>query len=85
MKKNDHNSLKKLQTLLDVLNKNQRGLTIQNMMNITEYARNTVKTYLNLLVWSNQVEERIYGHNVKVYFAEVKKLRLPKHLQMMIK
>lgn len=54
------------------LAQNNTGLTIQQLMNITELARGTVKTYLEELIRMGRVHEQAYGQNTKVYFINGK-------------
>lgn len=64
-----------MQRIIDELNKNKRGLTIINLMGKTKFARGTIKTHLDILQYTEQVEEIKYAQNVKVYFANVKKVK----------
>lgn len=48
--------------------KNSKGLTIQQIMEITNLARGTVKTYLDELIRMGRVHEEEYGQNTKVFF-----------------
>ena len=47
---------------------NSRGLTIQQIIDTTELARGTVKTYLDELIRMGRVHEEEYGQNTKVFF-----------------
>ena len=64
-----------MQLVLDCLNKHQRGFIIKQMINEMGVHRNTITPALKVLVYTNQVEEIIYGQNTKVYFANVKKIK----------
>jgi predicted transcriptional regulator len=44
------------------------GLTIQQIMDSTNLARGTVKTYLDELIRMGRVHGEVYGQNTKVYF-----------------
>lgn len=63
-----------MQVILDQLNRNKRGMTIKNIMDSTKLARGTIKSLLDILVYTSQVDEIKYNQNVKVYFANVKKV-----------
>jgi DNA-binding transcriptional regulator GbsR (MarR family) len=47
---------------------NKSGLTIQQLMEKTDLARGTVKTYLDELKRIGRVHEEEYGQNTKVFF-----------------
>lgn len=47
---------------------NNKGLTIQQIIDLTNLARGTVKTYLDELIRMGRVHEEEYGQNTKVYF-----------------
>ena len=68
-------NFKFMQKVVDELNKSPRGLTIQNLMDNTKLARGTIKPLLDILVYTSQVDEVKYNQNVKVYFANVKKIK----------
>lgn len=51
-----------------VLVKNRSGLTIQQIIDSTNLARGTVKSYLDELIRMGRVHEEAYGQNTKVYF-----------------
>lgn len=63
-----------MQEIIDSLNKNPKGMTIQNLMNSTKLARGTIKNHLDILTYTSQIEEIKYNQNTKVYFAKVKKV-----------
>ncbi|MBU0459199.1 MAG: winged helix-turn-helix transcriptional regulator [Nanoarchaeota archaeon] len=48
--------------------KNSKGLTIQQIMEMTDLARGTVKSYLDELIRMGRVHEEEYGQNTKVFF-----------------
>lgn len=68
-------NFKFMQKIVDELNKSKRGLTIQNLMDNTKLARGTIKPLLDILVYTSQVDEVKYNQNVKVYFANEKKIK----------
>ncbi|KKL68048.1 hypothetical protein LCGC14_2128910 [marine sediment metagenome] len=68
-------NIKFMQKILGDLNNHPRGRTIKNIMDSTKLARGTIKPLLDILVYTSQAEERIYGQNVKVYFANVKRVK----------
>ena len=45
-----------------------KGSTIQNLIDKTKYARGTIKTYLMVLCFNKKIEEICYNQNTKVYF-----------------
>ncbi|MBI1936201.1 winged helix-turn-helix domain-containing protein [Candidatus Woesearchaeota archaeon] len=47
---------------------NDKGLTIQQIIDKTGLARGTVKTYLDELIRMGRVHEEEYGQNTKVFF-----------------
>ena len=47
---------------------NDKGLTIQQIIDKTGLARGTVKTYLDELIRVGRVHEEQYGQNTKVFF-----------------
>ncbi|MGV8151219.1 MAG: hypothetical protein ACP5NV_05835 [Candidatus Woesearchaeota archaeon] len=47
---------------------NEKGLTIQQIIDTTKLARGTVKTYLDELSRMGRVHEEEYGQNTKVFF-----------------
>ena len=49
---------------------NDKGLTIQQIIDKTGLARGTVKTYLDELIRMGRVHEEEYGQNTKVFFLK---------------
>ena len=47
---------------------NDKGLTIQQIIDKTGLARGTIKTYLDELIRMGRVHEEEYGQNTKVFF-----------------
>lgn len=47
---------------------NSRGLTIHQIIEATNLARGTVKTYLDELIRMGRVHEEEYGQNTKIFF-----------------
>ena len=68
-------NFKFMQLIVRQLNKHKRGMTIRNLMTETKLARGTIKPLLDILVYTKQVEELIYAQNIKIYFANVKKIK----------
>ncbi len=68
-------NLKFMQNIVDRLNNSPRGMTIMNLMDATKLARGTIKPLLDILVYTSQVDVIEYHQNVKVYFANIKKIR----------
>jgi len=57
-----------IQLIEKALIKSKKGSTIQQIMDETELARGTVKTYLDELIRMGRVHEEEYGQNTKVFF-----------------
>ena len=69
-------NLEIMQKIVDCLNKNIHGLTIINLMEKIKISRGSIKTHLDILVYTDQVKEIKYAQNVKVFFGNVKKVRM---------
>ena len=61
-----------IQKIEKTLAVNRNGLTIQQIMDNTELARGTVKSYLDELIRMSRVHEEEYGQNTKVFFLNGK-------------
>lgn len=57
-----------IQIIESILANNRNGLTIQQIVDKTNLARGTVKSYLDELVRMTRIHEEEYGQNTKVYF-----------------
>ena len=57
-----------IQSIEKLLIGNDKGLTIQQIIDKTGLARGTVKTYLDELIRMGRVHEEEYGQNTKVFF-----------------
>jgi hypothetical protein len=57
-----------IQKIEKTLIKNRNGLTIQQIIDMTNLARGTIKTYLDELICMGRVHEEEYSQNTKVYF-----------------
>lgn len=65
----EENAIKRIEKCLAQSNS---GLTIKQIMNMTDLARGTIKTYLDELTKMGRVHEQEYGQNTKVYFLNGK-------------
>jgi len=57
-----------IQKIEKALMSNDKGLTIQQIIDITDLARGTVKSYLDELIRMGRVHEEEYSQNTKVFF-----------------
>ena len=61
---------KSVEKIFNEILKSKYGLTIQNLIDRTGFARGTIKSYLNHMMITDNVLEVNYGQNTKVYYAK---------------
>lgn len=67
-------NLKFMQKILDVLNEEKEGLVIKDIMRKSKLSRGSIKTHLDILIYTSQVREKRYCQNLGVFFANRKKV-----------